>query len=145
MSSFYFDTRSFDRIMYMIKKFSEVADGAQAERAINEYLHGEGGKFIRDNIRKILPASGRTWAGKKPAASKMNPFVIQKDNLGVIVSTKGGYHYLYFPDDGSNTNHHYGNQQFMFKGALNSENEVANEIADRLVKEMDKVLKGLEE
>ncbi len=134
MSVFYFEAEKFEKALDSIEKFSEKA---QAERIINEYLHGQGGEVIRDNIRKILPVSGRTWNGKRAAASKTNPFLIKKENLAVVVHTKGAYHYLYFPDDGSNTVHHFGNQQFMFKGAMDSSDKIVNEVVDKLVKRLE--------
>lgn len=134
MSVFYFEAEKFEKALDSIGKFS---DKAQAERIINEYLHGQGGEVIRDNIRKILPVSGRTWNGKRAAASKTNPFLIKKENLAVVVHTKGEYHYLYFPDDGSNTAHHFGNQQFMFKGAMDSSDKIVNEVVDKLVKRLE--------
>lgn len=134
MSSFYLDVREFERVTEAVKKFS---DGAEAKRIINDYLHKEGGEILKENIRKILPVSGRTWKGKKTAASRTDPFVIKEANLAVIVKTKGAYHYLYFPDDGSNTQHHHGNQQFMFHGAEDSEEKIVNEVIDKLVERLE--------
>ena len=126
MSYFYLDAKEFERVVDAISKFS---DGAVAERIINDYLHTEGGRIIKENIQKILPVSGRTWNGKKTAASQTDPFTLKEENLAVIVKTKGPYHYLYFPDDGENTYRHNGDQEFMRRGA-----EVATEnIIDQCV------------
>nr|DAZ49018.1 MAG TPA: type I neck protein [Caudoviricetes sp.] len=134
MSVFYFEVDKFEKMLDIMEKFS---DKAQTERVINEYLHEKGGEIIRDNIQKILPVSGRTWRGKKPAASQTNPFLIKKENLAVVVKTKGTYNYLYFPDDGTNTEHHAGNQQFMFRGATDSQDRIVNEVIDELVKRLE--------
>lgn len=134
MSYLYLDTKDFDKVTEAVKKF---ADSAVAERLINDYLHTEGGDIIKENVQKILPVSGRTWKGKRPAASQTDPFTKKEENLAVIVKTKGTYHYLYFPDDGANTEHHQGNQQFMFKGAQESEDKVVNEVIDKLVKRLE--------
>lgn len=134
MSIFYFEAKEFEKVVNAIEKF---ADKSLAERIINEYLHGEGAEIIQDNIRKILPVSGRTWKGKKAAASKTNPFSVKKENLEVTIHTKGAYHYLYFPDDGSNTINHFGNQQFMFKGAMDSSDKIVNEVVEKLVKRLE--------
>lgn len=134
MSVFYFEVDKFEKMLDIMEKFS---DKAQTERVINEYLHEKGGEIIRDNIQKILPVSGRTWQGKKPAASQTNPFLIKKENLAVVVKTKGTYNYLYFPDDGTNTEHHAGNQQFMFRGATDSQDRIVNEVIDELVKRLE--------
>ena len=40
-----------------------------------------------------------------------------EDILTVTIAARGRYHYLYFPDDGSNTRRHVGNQEFMRRGA----------------------------
>lgn len=134
MSVFYFEVDKFEKMLDIMEKFS---DKAQTERVINEYLHEKGGEIIRDNIQKILPVSGRTWRGKKQAASQTNPFLIKKENLAVVVKTKGTYNYLYFPDDGTNTEHHAGNQQFMFRGATDSQDRIVNEVIDELVKRLE--------
>lgn len=134
MSVFYFEVDKFEKMLDIMEKFS---DKAQTERVINEYLHEKGGEIIRDNIQKILPVSGRIWRGKKPAASQTNPFLIKKENLAVVVKTKGTYNYLYFPDDGTNTEHHAGNQQFMFRGATDSQDRIVNEVIDELVKRLE--------
>ena len=136
MSYFYLDAKEFERVVDAISKFS---DGAVAERIINDYLHTEGGRLIKENIQKIIPVSGRTWNGKKTAASQTDPFTLKEENLAVIVKTKGPYHYLYFPDDGSNTQHHFGNQQFMFDGANASEDKIVNEVIDELVKRLEEI------
>ena len=72
-------------------------------------------------------------------ASQTDPFTLKEENLAVIVKTKGPYHYLYFPDDGSNTQHHFGNQQFMFDGANASEDKIVNEVIDELVKRLEEI------
>lgn len=86
---------------------------------IDRILHEQGGKLINDAIINILPASNRTWAGKKPAASTTQPFVQENGSLFVTIKTKPAYHYLYFPDDGTNTKFHAGEQNFMERGAWN--------------------------
>ena len=134
MSYFYLDAKEFDKVTQMIEKFS---DRSVAEQIINDYLANEGGKKIKEYIRAILPVSGRIWNGKKAAASQTDPFRIQGENLAVKVYTKGNYHYLYFPDDGSNTRHHRGNQQFMFHGAEKAGDEIVNGVIDKLVKRLE--------
>lgn len=136
MSYFYFEAKEFEKILDVVEKF---ADGAEAEKIINEYLHEEGGKQIKEKIRSLLPVSGRTWNGKKAAASQTDPLKPEGGNLSVVVRTKYGYHYLYFPDDGSNTERHEGNQQFMFKGAEGVADEVVNGIIDKLVNRLEEL------
>lgn len=134
MSYFELDASQNDVILKTIEEFS---DGSEAESIINEYLGGEGGDLLKEGIQNLLPVSGRTWKGKKRAAKSADPFKKTKGNLSVKISTKGVYHYLYFPDDGSNTERHYGNQQFMFGGASAQADNIANEIINRLLKRME--------
>lgn len=55
-----------------------------------------------------------------------------------IITTQGDVRdYLYFPDDGTNTEHHAGNQQFMFRGATDSQDRIVNEVIDELVKRLE--------
>lgn len=129
------DVRDFDRILDVL---SEFADGSEAEQIINEYLREDGGELIKQKIHERLPVSGRKpWKGKKTAAKATDPFRKTAGNLSVKVHTKSAYHYLYFPDDGSDTERHYGNQQFMFDGASQSSETIADEVIEELVKRLE--------
>lgn len=135
MSYFELDSRDAEKIIEKVIKFS---DGREAEEIINQFLWREGGELISNEIRNILPVSGRTWAGKEPAAKSVDPFLKDTSkNLQVRIRTKGKYHYLYFPDDGSDTIHHVGNQQFMFDGASRKAEEISEKIVDKLVKRLE--------
>lgn len=106
------DAKDFDRLVSAIQ---EYGDGA--EEKINEVLHGFGAKRISDAAKTRIHPSGRTWRGKKKGARYAEPFTKTDGNLSVIVKTKSAYGYLYFPDDGSTTRKHAGQQHFMRKGA----------------------------
>lgn len=134
MSYYELDVRQYESIINVVEQFS---DGGEAEQVINEFLRTSGGDQIEQRIKELLPVSGRTWRGKKAAASSTNPFKKVSGNLSVTIRTKGGYHYLYFPDDGSDTEKHYGNQQFMFKGASDKSEEIGNQIIDKLLKRLE--------
>lgn len=134
MSVFSIDVKEIEKIQEMIAK---MADGRAAEQEINQYLLTEGGELIKVGIQALLPVSGRSWAGKNPPASAVDPFTVQGGNLSVTVRTRNGYHYLYFPDDGSDTKRHIGNQNFMFQGAINKETEITNGVIERLLKKME--------
>ena len=99
---------------------SVTSTGKNAEALVNQVLHEEAGQKIKESIMPLLPVSGRNWKNKKRAASRAEPFLERKENLAVTVFTKTNYNYLYFPDDGSNTERHAGNQQFMLRGAENA-------------------------
>lgn len=113
------DTEAFNRLEEAMKDYQ-----GDVEKRINEVLWEEGGVLIEDAIMQLLPASGRKWKGKKPAAKSSKPFVQEQGNLSVTVKTKKVYGYLYFPDDGSNTRKHAGNQQFMLGGAEIEQDEI---------------------
>lgn len=100
--------------------------------AINDVLWNEGAPLIQESIQRLLPESGRTWRGKKPAAKRAAPFTQQNETLAVTVKTKNAYHYLYFPDDGSTTRKHVGNQQFMLRGAEEQQSEIISRCIARL-------------
>ena len=93
---------------------------------VDQILHGEGAERIKAKIAMLLPASGRQWRGKAAPARSVMPGRFSQDNgqMSVTIAARGTYHYLYFPDDGSNTRHHAGNQQFMQRGAENAADKV---------------------
>lgn len=109
-----FDASDMDEFTGMMSRYGDAA-----KKVINDTLHQEGAKEIKKEITRLLPASGRSWKGKgAPARSAMPAKFSQDDDLlAVTIAARGKYHYLYFPDDGSNTKRHVGNKQFMHKGA----------------------------
>lgn len=109
---FTLDAEQFDILTEAIKQYGEGA-----EDKVNQVLWNSGAEKIKQEIHRILPESGKTWKGKKAAAKSTMPFVSVNGNLSVTVATKSAYNYLYFPDDGTNTRKHAGNQQFMKRGA----------------------------
>lgn len=117
----------FDELTKAIENYPDYAG-----EAINEVLWNEGGTLIQEGIMRLLPESGRTWRGKRKAAKKAAPFTQANDTLSVTVKTKSAYNYLYFPDDGSTTRKHAGNQQFMLGGAVDKQDEILNLCVARL-------------
>ena len=87
-----------------------------AEDAINDVLHNYAGDKAQEEIRRLIPVSGKSWKGKAPAAKTSKSMQNVTANLSVTVTTSKRYQYLYFPNDGSNTKRHAGNQQFFEKG-----------------------------
>lgn len=104
------------------------------ENVVNEVLWDQGGPLINQAIMQLLPRSGRTWKGKKKAAADAKPFVQRNDNLAVVIKTYG-YDYLYFPDDGSTTRKHAGQQHFMFQGAENEQKKIIDLCIARLTED----------
>ena len=125
----------FDNLDRVIINFQKT--GYRAEKAINDVLHSYAGTAIEENIRPFMPESGRKpWEGKKKAAKQAKPFKKIKGNLSVTVTTKTPYCYLYFPNDGSNTKRHRGNQQFMYKGVEQAAPDIIEQCTARIIEEI---------
>lgn len=113
--------------------------GAEAEKAVDDILHNEGADEIKQRITQLLPASGRKWKGKKRAASAAMPGAFSQDNdvLSVTIAARNNYGYLYFPDDGSNTRRHMGNQQFMRRGGENATEKIIKLCTAKIVEKIE--------
>lgn len=125
------DIAEVDRLANAVKQAGDRAEGI-----VNGVLHTYAGKEIKKNIQILLPVSGRRWKGKAKAAKTAQPFREDKENLSIIVKTKTAYHYLYFPNDGSNTEKHYGNQRFMYKGAEKAAPDIIEWCTAKLLEEI---------
>ncbi len=102
------------------------------EQMINDVLHKEAGQLIHNAIKLLIPRSEKEWKGKNPPARTSNSLQKVNENLAVIVKSRKDYNYLYFPDDGTNTRRHVGNQQFFQRGG----EEKTDEIIDRCIKKL---------
>ena len=127
-SVFRLDAKEFERLQNAIKNFP-----GEAEEVINDVLHTEGSQLIQDAIRNLMPESGREWKGKKAAAKSARSLTDTKGNLFVEVKTTNNYQYLYFPDDGTNTKRHAGNQQFFLKGGESQQETIVDRCIKKLV------------
>lgn len=115
MSSTYtVDASGIDEIQNLIKDYPDTA-----EKTINDILHGEGEGEIEKRILPLIHP-GHEWGGKKKAPHFSGQFSHDEGLLSVTVAARGKWGYLYFPDDGTNTQKHAGNQQFMQRGAENA-------------------------
>lgn len=123
------DAREIEELQRVIAAYQ-----GKAEKVINNVLHSYGYEQIEKNIRRILPVSGRTWKGKKAPAKTGNSFESIESNLAIEVKNRKNYYYLYFPDDGSNTRRHAGNQHFMLRGAEASKKDIINRCIAEIVK-----------
>lgn len=126
---FTMDASEFTRVTEAIERY-----GSGSGKIIDEVLHGEGAQEIKKRIAPLIPSSGRRWKGKATAARLAMPGAFKQDNgsLSVTVAARGKYGYLYFPDDGSNTVHHAGGQDFMYRGAQIASPEVINKCIEKL-------------
>jgi hypothetical protein len=130
---FELDAREFERLAQAIKSFPN-----DAEAAINEVFHGEGSDLLQEAIYRLMPVSGKHWSGKKPAAKTAKSLTSVKSNLAVTVTTTKKYQYLYFPDDGTSTTRHVGNQQFFRRGGEEKQAEIIDRCIGRLVSGFEK-------
>lgn len=121
------DVIDFDELQQAIKNYPQ-----DAEKVINEILHGEGSLLLQEEIRRLTPVSGKHWSGKKASAKRSKSLKDRKGHLFVDITTTSYYHYLYFPDDGSNTRRHFGNQHFFWRGAERKQDEIIERCIGRL-------------
>lgn len=117
-----------DRLQKALENFP-----GNSEKAINEVFHGEGGALIQEHIRRLIPVSGKTWRGKAAPAKSGNSLMLVPGNLSVTTKSTKKYHYLYFPDDGTNTRRHVGNQRFFPTGAEIAAPEVVDMCIDNII------------
>lgn len=110
------------------------------EQTINEVLHEEAYPIFADSIKGIMPVSGRNWKGKRPPAKQSKSLQKKVGNLWVSITSSSFYNYLYFPDDGTNTRRHVGDQQFFYKGVKAQENEVIEMCVGRLVDNLEEMI-----
>lgn len=132
MSVLKLESTDFEKLQTALKEFQ-----GNSEKEINEVLHGEGSQLVQDAIQRLMPMSGRTWQGKKVPAKTAKSLTDEKGNLYVVVKTTKNYQYLYFPDDGTNTRRHAGNQQFFKKGGESQRSEIIDRCVSRLVKSFE--------
>lgn len=137
-SKFKLEASDFDRLQKAIEQYP-----GNAEEAINEVLHGEAGDLLQDAIRQFMPVSGRDWKGKAKAAKYAKSLQSVPNNLAITVSTMKKYQYLYFPDDGSNTQntaHKKWGQHFFARGEEAVHDEIVNRCLARLTQDFEKEL-----
>lgn len=121
-----------EKMMDAIRAFE-----GEIEPTINEVLHNEVPSLAHDSIRQLIPVSGKTWKGKAPAAKTGKPFRDIKSNLAVQITTASKYGYLYFPNDGTNTRRHVGNQQFFEKGGEAVQDEIIERCIGKLTQKFE--------
>lgn len=110
-----------------------------AEEAINDVLHSdEVARLAQDAIKRFMPVSGKTWRGKAGAAKTSNSLRNTNENLSTTVRTSKAHQYLYFPDDGSTTRRHIGNQRFFAKGGEAVQGEIIERCIEKLTETFNK-------
>ena len=130
MARFEMDAKEVERLFNTVKNFP-----GNAEKSINEVFHNDAPPIVSEEIKRLMPVSGKSWKGKAPAAKGAKSLTDETANLSFTVKTTGKYHYLYFPDDGTNTRRHVGNQQFFNRGGENKTAEIVDRCINRIVKD----------
>lgn len=133
MSTLDINISEIEKLAQAIKNFP-----GNAEAAINAVLHNEGGQIIQDAIRPLIPVSGKNWRGKRAPARTSNSLRSTNENLAVWVRSAKSYQYLYFPDDGTNTRRHVGDQQFFLRGAEATTDEIIDRCVGSLISNFEK-------
>ena len=126
-----------DNFEELQKKISLLQENG--EEIVNNILHNEAPQIFQESIQNLLPESHRKWKGKKKAAKQAKPFTSINGNLSVTIVNKNAYAYLYFPDDGTKTKRHRGEQHFMLKGVEAKAGTVVEMCLNRLTEQINKL------
>lgn len=129
MSRLTLNANEYDRVLQAVEQFP-----GNAEQVINEVLHGEGAELIQERIRKYMPVSDKKKGRHAVDAKSLTP---KGSNLAVTVKSTKKFNYLYFPDDGTNTRKHVGNQQFFLRGAEDASGEIVDLITAKLTQTIE--------
>jgi hypothetical protein len=133
MSVITLEEKDFDRLAQAIASYGE-----HAEERISDVIHSSG-DTIRDRIDPLIHASGRTFKGHRSGARGTAwARYITGVPLEITVHTVPSRGYLYFPDDGTNTVRHAGDQQFMLRGAEAAAPEIITRALDALVEQFER-------
>lgn len=118
------DAKDIESLQYAMKNYK-----GNVENVVNEVLHEEAGPLILRSVQRLIPVSD---AKKKRHAKDANALRQVNYNLAVKITTAGKYGYLYFPDDGTNTRRHIGNQQFFKQGGEAVRSDIIERCLNRL-------------
>lgn len=130
MSRLDLEMKDFERLQQAMVEFQ-----GNSAKIINQVFHNEGVQWVSDEIQRLMPVSGRDWNGKASPAKGSKSLTNEKENLSFTVKTIKKYQYLYFPDDGSNTKRHAGNQQFFERGGEAKQSDIIDRCVLRLTEE----------
>lgn len=114
MTSLSVEYNGAEQLQEKMERFGKGA-GQVIQGVYNEFA----AKEIKQNILPLVHSSGRVFRGHRQGAKAAGPekvFTHQVKDLSLVVRTNGKFGYLYFPDDGSTSRKHAGQQHFMQKG-----------------------------
>lgn len=115
------------------------AYGQGAGRVVQEVYRDFAADEIKSNILPLVHSSGRVFKGHRRGAKQSGidkVFGQQIDGLSLTVKTNRSFGYLYFPDDGSNTRKHAGQQHFMQRGLDKSVQAIVDRCVAKLQEEL---------
>lgn len=118
----------FDGLMASMRKFGEGAADI-----VSDVIHSSGDEIKRE-IDDLIHPSGRTFKGHTSSAKGASwQRYDTSEALAITVAATSSRRYLYFPDDGSSTERHYGDQQFMRRGAEAAAPRILEQGEDALI------------
>lgn len=126
------DVTEFDRLQRTMKNFP-----GSAEKSINDVLHNDANPLIKDAVQRLTPVSDKKKGTHAKFAQSLTD---EKGNLFITVKTTKKYQYLYFPDDGTNTRRHAGNQQFFLRGGESQQDEIVDRCINKLVNNFEQAI-----
>lgn len=135
MTRFEIDAKELDRLHEWAARLGEGS-----EDAINRVFHGsEAGDIAKQAIDAGISPSGRRFKGHSGSAQGAAWANFKREeNLALTVTTKSKYGYLYFPDDGTNTRRHVGNQRFFERGGKVASPRIIDMCVKEIIKELSK-------
>jgi len=120
----------------LVSAMSEYGEGASD--IVSEVIH-DSGDIIYQEIDPLIHPSGRTFKGHSSGAQGSHwQRYDTGEPLAITVAANASRRYLYFPDDGSNTTRHYGNQQFMLRGAEAAAPTILQKGVDALIESFER-------
>lgn len=128
---------TFDGVEQLGKRIADFGEGAGhiIQGVYEEYA----AKEIKENIIPLIHPSGRTFKGHRQGARSAGPEKVFKHSvreLSLIVGTNRAFGYLYFPDDGSTSKRHAGQQHFMDRGLQRSVGGIIERCVAALTKDL---------
>ena len=129
MADFRLEVQDIEKLQKAMQEYQ-----GDTESAINDVLHNGAGDLMQEGILRLMPRSAKKrGAHAKDGKSLRN----LNENLSVTVTTQKKFQYLYFPDDGTNTRRHVGNQQFFMRGGESVQDEIVDRCVKRLVNDFE--------
>lgn len=128
------DASEVERLQQAMKDFQ-----GDTEETINDVLHNYAGDRAQEDIYRLMPVSEKK-KGRHAKHSKALRNV--HGNLSETVATAGKFHYLYFPDDGTNTRRHVGYKgvprEFFAEGGEAAQDDIVERCITKLTNNFEK-------